>query len=46
MEEYRCKKLVLCTGKHATPTMPAIPSDDGSVPVRHSSQVGVYIAIP
>lgn len=36
---YRCKRLVFCTGKHASPNLPAIPKDDGSVPTLHSSQV-------
>lgn len=41
---YKCKKLILCTGKHATPFVPKIPKDDGSVPVLHSSQVQTWDA--
>jgi hypothetical protein len=33
----RCRKLVLCTGRHATPIVPPIDTD-GSVPMVHSSQ--------
>ena len=37
-EEIRCRKLVLCTGRHATPVVPPIDTD-GSVPIVHSSQI-------
>lgn len=33
----RCRKLVLCTGRHASPIVPPVDTD-GSVPVVHSSQ--------
>lgn len=36
-EELRCRKLVLCTGRHATPIVPQMDTD-GSVPMVHSSQ--------
>jgi hypothetical protein len=36
-EVMRCRKLVLCTGRHATPIVPLIDTD-GSVPMVHSSQ--------
>ena len=35
-EEVRCRILVLCTGRHATPVVPSIDTD-GSVPMVHSS---------
>lgn len=34
----RCRRLVLCTGRHAAPALPMIDSD-GSVPCIHSSQI-------
>ena len=37
-EVMRCRKLVLCTGRHATPVVPSIDTD-GSVPMVHSSQL-------
>jgi hypothetical protein len=37
-EELRCRKLVLCTGRHARPIVPSIDTD-GSVPMVHSSQI-------
>jgi hypothetical protein len=36
-EVIRCHKLVLCTGRHATPIVPPMDTD-GSVPIVHSSQ--------
>jgi hypothetical protein len=36
-EVMRCRKLVLCTGRHATPVVPLVDTD-GSVPMVHSSQ--------
>ena len=36
-EVMRCRKLVLCTGRHATPIVPPIDTD-GSVTMVHSSQ--------
>jgi hypothetical protein len=33
----RCRKLVLCTGRHASPIVPPVDTD-GSVPMVHSSQ--------
>jgi len=38
LEEVRCRRLVLCTGRHATPVVPPIDTD-GSVPMVHSSQI-------
>ena len=35
-EEVRCRILVLCTGRHATPVVPPMDTD-GSVPMVHSS---------
>ncbi len=40
---YKTPMLILCTGKHVTPFVPAIPTD-GSVPMIHSSQVGIYLS--
>lgn len=36
VESYTCDKLLVCTGRHARPIMPAIHTD-GSVAVLHSS---------
>lgn len=34
----RCRRLIVCTGRHATPVRPEVETD-GSVPWRHSSEV-------
>jgi hypothetical protein len=41
---FKCKKLLFCTGKHATPIMPHIHTD-GSVSILHSSQVQSFEAM-